>query len=145
MKVTFNIKKRYAWAIIGLLVLFGGLFIVNAFGGNQPAVMGHSAGELEEADPTVLASVKDGVSWDEITGKPVEVNPVITTYEGYGCGECPFSRESLHEGDINDQAAFVTHRACKGNPTGVVICNRPNCWTDGGRDWNWRMICLDYS
>lgn len=33
-------------------------------------VMGHSDGEIEESDPTVLASVKDGVSWNEITGKP---------------------------------------------------------------------------
>ena len=144
MKVTFNIKKRYAWAIIGLLVLFGGLFIVNAFGGNQPAVMGHSAGELEEADPTVLASVKDGVSWDEITGKPVEVNPVITTYEGYGCGECPYGYEYYRDtygGNIN----HIYHGTCRSSARDIIICNNPNCYSDGAGNWYWRMICLDYS
>ncbi len=42
-----NIKKRFAYAIIGLLVLAVGVFVVNAFGTSNPSVMGHSAGEID--------------------------------------------------------------------------------------------------
>ncbi|MBU2053028.1 MAG: hypothetical protein KJ721_02165 [Nanoarchaeota archaeon] len=70
MKIEVNIEKRYTYAIFGVLFLALGIFIVNAYGTSNPAVVGHSAGEIVEADPTVLASVKDGVSWSEISSIP---------------------------------------------------------------------------
>lgn len=47
MKIVLNIKKRYAYFIIGLLVLSAGIFAVNAFGGSQPSFVGHSVGEID--------------------------------------------------------------------------------------------------
>jgi len=47
MKVNFNLEKKYVYSIVGLLILIAGIFIVNAYGGTQPSVMGHSADEVE--------------------------------------------------------------------------------------------------
>ena len=57
MKIEVNLEKRYAYLIIGLLILVFGFFVVNAYGTSNPAVFGHSAGELE-------------IAWDDITDKP---------------------------------------------------------------------------
>lgn len=46
MKVVMNIEKSYVFLIAGLLILFAGMFAVNAFGGNAPEVMGHNAEEV---------------------------------------------------------------------------------------------------
>ncbi len=47
MKISFDVERKYAYAVVGLLVLFGGVFAVNAFGGTNPAIMGHSVGEID--------------------------------------------------------------------------------------------------
>ncbi len=47
MKVVINIEKGRFYFIVGLLVLFGGMFAVSAFGGTEPSVIGHSAGEVD--------------------------------------------------------------------------------------------------
>ena len=60
MDVTIKIEKRYAFGIMGLLVLGFGLFFVGAFGGEDPSVMGHSTGEIE-------------VSWNSITDIPTDI------------------------------------------------------------------------
>jgi len=70
MKLEVNIEKRYAYGIIGLLILVFGFLVVNAYGTSTPAVFGHSAGEIEEADPTVPDSIKDGIAWGELSGIP---------------------------------------------------------------------------
>lgn len=46
MKVVINIEKKHVYLISGLLILFAGMFAVNAFGGNTPEVMGHNAEEV---------------------------------------------------------------------------------------------------
>jgi len=73
MKIEVNIEKRYAYGIIGLLILVFGFLVVNAYGTSTPAVFGHSAEEIEEADPTVHESVKDGVDWSELSGIPTDI------------------------------------------------------------------------
>ena len=45
-----NIEKRHVFLIVGVLVFFGGLFFVNAFGTSVPATLGHSGGEIEVDD-----------------------------------------------------------------------------------------------
>lgn len=47
MKVVMNIRNSYLFTIAGLLILFAGIFVVSAYGGTDPSVMGHSAGEIE--------------------------------------------------------------------------------------------------
>ena len=53
MKVNFNLKKEYVYGIIGLLILATGFFVVNAYGTSNPAVFGHSAGEIEGGGGTL--------------------------------------------------------------------------------------------
>ena len=47
MKLEVNIEKRYAYGILGLLVVIAGIVAVNAFGGTSPTTVGHSIGEIE--------------------------------------------------------------------------------------------------
>lgn len=81
--MIIKIEKRFAYIIIGLLVLIFGFLVVNAYGGNQPSVMGHSAGEIDgvcksdgtdclaETDPTITQdNIKDGITWTEISSRP---------------------------------------------------------------------------
>ncbi|MEK6925003.1 MAG: hypothetical protein AABW71_02065 [Nanoarchaeota archaeon] len=44
MELKIQIKKRYLFAVIGVIVLVG---IVIAYGGNNPQNMGHSDGEIQ--------------------------------------------------------------------------------------------------
>ncbi|MBU2053078.1 MAG: hypothetical protein KJ721_02435 [Nanoarchaeota archaeon] len=69
-QIISKLSNRTLYTFITLLILATGFLIVNAYGTSNPAVVGHSAGEIVEADPTVLASVKDGVSWSEISSMP---------------------------------------------------------------------------
>ncbi len=72
MDFNVSIQKKHLFVtLLGLFVL-SGLVIGVAFGGSDPAVHGHNFGEVEviESDPTVLSSVKDGVSWTEVSGRP---------------------------------------------------------------------------
>ena len=73
-------KLFYTLIVVGVMSLLGvGVYAYNS--GVSPSVMGHSAGEIEEADPTVLASVKDGIAWGEISGIPTlitsETDPTV--------------------------------------------------------------------
>ncbi|MBX4211941.1 hypothetical protein KW787_00595 [Candidatus Pacearchaeota archaeon] len=49
MKIEVKIEKRYALLIIGLLLVFGGVFAVYAFNSNpaNPSKLGHSADEVQ--------------------------------------------------------------------------------------------------
>lgn len=83
MDVTIKIEKRYAFGIMGILVLLCGIVAVEAFGGNDPLVMGHSVGEIDDIDSSVL----DGVSWDEISGIPDGLADGVNI-ESYDCSIC---------------------------------------------------------
>jgi hypothetical protein len=47
MRIEVNIKKKYFFSILAVVLLIGAGLFVYAFGGNSPQIMGHSAGELE--------------------------------------------------------------------------------------------------
>ena len=51
MKIAFNVKRGYVFAVVGLIVVFCGVFFVNAFNSPvDPSIMGHSVGEIEGMD-----------------------------------------------------------------------------------------------
>ena len=47
MKVELNIEKKYFFAILSAAVILAAVFGVYAYGTSNPAVFGHSAGEIE--------------------------------------------------------------------------------------------------
>ena len=49
MKLEVNINKRFAWAILGVLIILTGILAVNAIGTNDPQTFGHSASEISNA------------------------------------------------------------------------------------------------
>ncbi|GEM_PF-2149583 len=69
-KISFSNRALYTLIAAVLIIIAGmGVYAYNS-AYNNPGVFGHSANEIEEADPTVPDSVKDGVDWSEITGIP---------------------------------------------------------------------------
>jgi len=109
-------KLLYTLLALCVFIIMGmGVFIVNAYGGTQPSVMGHSIGEMDwsesipslkadsleagsinlggvaktswpvlsETDPTVIASVKDGVAWSELSGIPTDIADGDDVGSGY--------------------------------------------------------------
>jgi len=68
-KIEMNFSDRwlYTFIALGVLILLG--VVVYAVAG-----VSHTADELpDETDPTVIASVKDGVSWSEVSGIPADI------------------------------------------------------------------------
>ena len=47
MKIEVNINKKYFFILLGAILLFGGVFLVWAFGTNNPSNFGHSVGEMD--------------------------------------------------------------------------------------------------
>jgi hypothetical protein len=60
MKIEINIHKKHAWRIVAVLIFFATAVFVIAQGVPNP---GHGSDEIVEADPTVVAHVKNGVAW----------------------------------------------------------------------------------
>jgi hypothetical protein len=82
MKVTLNIEKRYAYTIIGLLILVVGIVAINAYGTSSPEIFGHSGDEIN----VILngQTVKLNAALSSIDSKIV---PSQTTYiSGMHCG-----------------------------------------------------------
>ena len=114
-----NIEKRYACIIIGLLVLAVGIFAVNAYGGSQPSVVGHSAGEIEGAVVSGsimafdLSSCPSG--WSELTSARgrviVGLNPGDANFDSKG----ETGGEKTHTLTV---AEMPNHRHRTGGPYG---------------------------
>jgi hypothetical protein len=75
MEVRFLLHKRdFFW--MGFVVVLIGFGVVYAYGGNDPSVMGHSAGELEIDGVSIKdyidmhGSGEAVVNWDDIVGMP---------------------------------------------------------------------------
>lgn len=65
MKLVLNIEKRYAYLVIGLLIILVGIFIVNALTPGQIPNPGHSVSELGIPNPCLNGQVLsyNGNTW----------------------------------------------------------------------------------
>ncbi len=89
VKIEFG-KKDFFWLVplfVILIIGFGHAYNSGA----EPSIMGHSDGEIQEVDPTVKASVKDGVSWNELTGIPAGFADGVDDEGLVGDGSCYWS------------------------------------------------------
>ncbi len=82
--IQINLSNRllYTFIAIGILLIAG--VGVYAYTGN----VGHTADQIDEADPTVLDSVKDGIVWSEVGNIPAGFADGVDN-EGAG-GESPW-------------------------------------------------------
>lgn len=88
VQINMSNKVFYTLVLIGILIVFSwGVVAYTTDGSGTPSVMGHSAGEIEEADPTVNDYVKDKSSCEDITGGAGLCDGVDNTEirSGYGC------------------------------------------------------------
>ena len=145
MKIVLNIEKRYAYLIIGLLILGVGIIVVNAYNsagtGGTPSVMGHSVDEIDWSQ--TIESLK--VNSINLSGEPRVDWPSTSSalpagyYEikgNYGEDEAtPFFDSYYRTGDT-----------CDGNFSGIYVCGvdeERDCddvnlyltWVDGGEGY----------
>ncbi len=115
--ISFSNRALYTLIAAVIIIIAGiGVYAYNS-AYNNPAVFGHSANEIEEADPTVPDSVKDGVDWSEITGIPAGFADGIDDAGGSGGGSLGFGEWERKSADTVYQAAT----------DGFVLSYTPSC------------------
>ncbi len=116
INVSFSNRALYTLIAAAVIIIVG--IGVYAYGTSNPAVFGHSADEIEEIDPTVPDSVKDGVDWSEITGIPAGFADGIDDAGGDNLGNHIATQDIDLNGNSIKGAAWVGH---KWVPDGTVI------------------------
>ncbi|MBD3318514.1 hypothetical protein GF342_01250 [Candidatus Woesearchaeota archaeon] len=71
MKVEANIKNEHIYILAAILVVLSGLFFAYAYGGSNPAIVGHSAGELVVTGESIVN--------ESITGADIANNSIQGT------------------------------------------------------------------
>ena len=56
--VTINIEKKHLFIVFGAILLLAVIILVNAYGGNNPSVVGHTIDEIEGL------SASGGCDWE---------------------------------------------------------------------------------
>jgi len=131
-KIEMNFSDRWLYTFIALGVIIVLAWGVIAYTGN----VGHTSDQIDETDPTVIASVKDGVDWSEVSGIPDDIDTycsvsgnTISCPDGTSLtesGETYVKSDSCYSGDIElKQRAIAT--TCVG--TNVGGCTGTSCTT----------------
>ena len=66
VNIQFKFSNRFLYTFIAIVIIILAGVMVFAYTGN----VGHTSSQIDESDPTVTSSVKDGVSWSELSGIP---------------------------------------------------------------------------
>ena len=84
--VDIHVEKRHLYFFGMFFLVLIGCGLIYSYDGTSPSVMGHSSGEveIEETDPTVASSVKDGVSWSELSGIPADFADGVAEFKANG-------------------------------------------------------------
>lgn len=79
--IHFSSRWLYTFIALGILMIIGtGVY---AYTGT----VGHTSDQIDELDPSVLASVKDGIAWSEVTSRPSGLDDGDNV--GYVSGDSP--------------------------------------------------------
>ena len=98
VKVSLDLgKKDFIW--ISILIVFLGVGLVFAYGGNSPEVMGHSSGEIMvNVSDGIIMSLQEAISSnslveignnDEILLYLEDISSTVNIIESTSGGECP--------------------------------------------------------
>ncbi len=121
--IQINLSNRLLYTILAIGVLLIAGIGVYAYGTSDPPTFGHSAGEIDEEDPTVNAYVKDKASCVAITG----------------------SADLCDGNDAGGIADTSADTICAG--TSMYLDGDGNCdtlYTDTDTD-TWRPMCVETS
>jgi len=124
VKIQINLSNRWLYTLIsvGVIILLG--VVVYAVAG-----VSHSSTEITEADPTVTASVKDGVSFVELLSKPLAlanmVSGRIRMYE-IGCGSGWASSCDANSNGNLDTSDSATYATSAGSATTATTATTAN-------------------
>ena len=139
MKVTINLKKRYAYIIIGLFVLATGIFVVNALTPGVAPNPGHVINEIAPpvgcADGQILQFIDGDWSCIDMSGGGEDTNADTKCSGTYmylsGEGEC---RDVRVDGDLYDTGGSLSCMTLNsyGNSPQTASCPTGYYATGGG-------------
>jgi len=84
MKFEVNIDKKFAFMIFGAILILAGAIYGYAYGGNTPAVMGHSLGEIDVETSYYCGNGEYVKSIDLETGSVVCETDDVGSVESFG-------------------------------------------------------------
>jgi len=154
MKLEVNITKKYFFVLLGALILAGGAFLVNAYDGTQPKVVGHSSGEVDVNIGGTIKTLQQAIDDGDFASSDVDsalnylnsVAPQQEIYFGGMWGEpdtgytnpLAGNTKSCPPGYIDRQilgAPYVDHdlHVCIGIPGDVVkVAEFGGMWSNTG-------------
>ena len=118
MKIEVNISKTHFFVLLGIVLLLGGIFMVYAFGGNNPSIMGHSVGEIDWSQP-ITSDVA-------INGNLVVSGPVLIQ------GRQPFTQSTIVSSAWSGPPPDII-AAC---PVGYQLIGGTCDWIDTDTRWS---------
>jgi len=150
MKFEVNIDKKFAFMIFGAILILAGAIYGYAYGGNTPAVMGHSLGEID-----VETSYSCGAG-EYLKSIDLETGGVVCETDDVGSGEsgpgtsCSFGEMEEHSFNqeyvaTTDGIVMATQKYVSGWPVMIVYINGEFLMQEGGDDDGGKQASLTFS
>ena len=74
MELKVVIDKKFAFMIVGAILILAGAIYGYAYGGNTPSVMGHSWGEIDSPDEANRWAKADEIDWSQQITKSIKMD-----------------------------------------------------------------------
>lgn len=151
-----NYWKIFTFVLAVFIILYAGLKVGNEKDVRESPASGvsHAWGEItevpagfadgvdngiaSESDPTVPASVKDGISWGEISGKPaVSGKPKLSF--------CSVSGSNSKGCGVHDACFVTSHQETQSRSHCYVSGSMGGSWTVYSYQGGCEVGCLDWS
>jgi hypothetical protein len=142
VNIQFKFSNRFLYTFIVTVIMILVGVMVFAYTGN----VGHTSSQIDESDPTVESSVKDGVSWSELSGIPSgfadgtdnvgtlsESDPTVTSSvkDGVSWSELSGIPSGFSDGVDNTGSGSVSWNSITGKPSGFA----DNVDNEGSVSW----------
>ena len=118
VNIQFKFSNRFLYTFIVTVIMILVGVTVFAYTGN----VGHTSSQIDESDPTVASSVKDGVSWSELSGIP---SGFADGTDNEGISGVSWSQISgipsgFADGTDNEGSGSVSWNSITGKPSGFA-------------------------
>jgi len=128
MKISLNIEKRYAFMIVGLLVLGVGGFFVYGYGTTNPVAFGHSGGEVDVNIGATTKTLQQAINAGDLGGAQMVSSYFVSTTTG--CTTLPC--KDIQSIGIHDFCA-ISRNVFSGS--GVGVEHTCDVATTSGNNW----------
>ena len=118
VNIQFKFSNRFLYTFIVTVIMILVGVMVFAYTGN----VGHTSSQIDESDPTVASSVKDGVSWSELSGIPLGFEDGVDNegISGVSWSQISGIPSGFADGTDNEGISGVSWSQISGIPSGFA-------------------------